>query len=208
MINNHKFFNFVTIIGGMYTANLLVTSRIFITKRIKRIKITAISKILLLSVYCLLSTVFFFLIFSGVIDFAPIVNDYYLNLTDIPANKDVTFIAENTPPDSIFLNSTWFYHPASIAGRKIYNGYSFFTWSAGYKTYEREAVTKEMYRSEDRYRICQLLSEEHISFVELNKAPEDFLKPIASIWGTFLPIYNNPESGIRIFEVSKICEGL
>ncbi|MCX8008495.1 MAG: hypothetical protein N3A54_02190 [Patescibacteria group bacterium] len=189
MINNHKFFNFFTIIGGMYVANLLI--KLF-SSRIIFLKLIALP----LFVMC---------IFSGILDFIVIRNDYYLELSDIPNNTDASFIAEFTPKDAVILNSTWFYHPASIAGRKIYNGYSFFTWSAGYPTYQRESFVKQIFQSNDRMLICTLLKQENISFVELNRTPEGFLQPIGWIWETFSPIYDNKTTGVRLYNTDDLC---
>lgn len=192
MINNHKFFNFFIIIGGMYTANLLV--KLF-SLRISLIKIIT-------------SILFVFLIFSGILDLIVVHNDYYLVLTDIPENKDAEFIKDNTQPDAIILNSTWFYHPASIAGRKIYNGYSFFTWSAGYDTYAREANVKKIYQSSNEYEVCMMLKERNISYVELNRNPEGFLKPISPRWETYIPMYDNKETGVRLYQTNAICNNV
>jgi len=198
MINNHKFFNFFMIIGSMYSAHAITTLWQWKPTNIaKKIFHTGMRIIIVL--------IFPFLIFSGVLDFMPVVNDYTIVLSDIPTNKDATFILQNTSPDAIILNSTWFYHPTSIAGRKVYNGYSFFTWSAGYDTYGREALVKEIYRSDDRISICKILKNENISYVELNRNPEEFLKPISYLWLTATPMYDNTETGVRIYDVSRFC---
>ncbi len=206
MINNHKFFNFFVLIGNMYSAYVVVSVERFFSRHIATIR----HKVVRLSFYVPLSGVvticIFFLTFSGFLDFMPIVNDYYLVLDDIPANKDASFIAKNTPANAVILNSTWFYHPASLAGRKIYNGYSFFTWSAGYDAYGREAIVKEIFHSDDKNHICNLLYHENISYIELNRNPENFLKPINPLWETLLPWYDNQETGVRLFKRSDICE--
>jgi hypothetical protein len=196
MSNNHKFFSFFIIIGNMYSAYALV--RIWeLAKKLPGIMYLLVS--------CLLSLVSFFLIISGLIDFMVIKNDYYMTLNDIPKNKDASFILTHIPPKGIVLNSTWFYHPASLAGRPIYNGYSFFTWSAGYPTYERETITKQIYRSENLSEICTLLRQEHISYIELNRNPENFLKPISFIWEQLPPMYHNEETGVTLYDREIIC---
>lgn len=196
MINNHKLFNLFMIFGVMYTAHALTSITVFLSRK----KLAFLSIVWLPPVLLLLT-------FSGVLDFMVIKNDYPLFLKDIPLNKDAAFIHAVTPPDAVILNSTWFYHPASLGGRKIYNGYSFFTWSAGYDTYARERIVKEIYHSEDMTKICTLLAQEHISHVELNKSPEEFLRPISVLWQTMTPnIYENIDSGVTLFSVKDICQ--
>lgn len=196
MINNHKFINLFTICISLYSSYALVLATEWFTKQ-KTLRLFLVTIPLL----------FIILTLSGLIDFFAIKNDYTISLTDIPKNKDATFIRDTIPKDAIILNSTWFYHPASTAGRKIYNGYAFFTWSAGYDTYKRESLVKEIFQSEDKIEVCQLLNQEHISYVEVNNSPEEFLKPISPLWkNQFSQMYSNSESGITIYSVSSLCK--
>jgi hypothetical protein len=191
MINNHKLINFFMIFGGIYAA--LAIAQLFSKNTHSLLKVFIVP-------------ILFLLTFSGILDFLVIKNDYHLTLDDLPKNKDATFIALATQPRDVILNSTWFYHPASLAGRSIYNGYAFFTWSAGYDTYQREAVVKDIYRSEDQVRVCQLLSQEKISYVELNRQPDEYIQPISTLWKTMSPVfYDNQASGIKLFKVEDIC---
>jgi hypothetical protein len=195
MINNHKFFNLFMIFGSMYAAYAVIRLAIYFKNRLS-------FRPLLLFIPALL----FFMTFSGIIDFFVIANDYFIPLSDVPANKDASYIGQMTHPDAVILNSTWFYHPASIAGRKIYSGYSFFTWSAGYDTYKREEIVKRIYQTESKETACSMLKHEQISFVELNSSPEDFLQPISTMWLTMTPIfYENPNTGVKLFSVNDIC---
>lgn len=197
MINNHKFFSFFIIIGGMYSAYALV--RLWELRK-------KLPKLFSPLIFLLLSTVSFFLTLSGFIDFFVIKNDYYLYLQDMPINLDAQFIATHIPKKAVVLNSTWFYHPASLAGRPIYNGYSFFTWSAGYTTYQREAVAKQIYRADNIQEICTLLARENISYVELNRQPEGFLKPISPVWESLPFMYRNEVSGVTLYDRDSICQ--
>lgn len=228
MINNHKFINMFMIFANMYTAYTLVeifglpvrllrninNNRLHVLfpsvpleSRLSREKwgfllLTSYFISFLFCCFC-----FIFLILSGIIDFFVIKNDYYIKLLDIPNNKDAQFIHTNLPRDTVILNSTWFYHPASIAGRKIYNGYAFFTWSAGYDTYKRESIVKEIYQSNNRNIICSLLKKEQISYVDINTSPEEFIKPISHLWLTLSdPLYDNKETGFKLYDVNSICK--
>ena len=195
MINNHKFFNLFMIFGSMYSAFAIVT----FTRWLKRKKLVVVS-LVIIPIIILFST------FSGLLDFWVVTNDYYITLPDIAANPDALFIAEHTSPQAVILNSTWFYNPASIAGRKIYNGYSFFTWSAGYDTYPRENITKEIYHAQTLPEACALLTQEHIDYVEINSSPEKFLLPISTLWKTLTPVfYINRGTGVTLYSTKNIC---
>lgn len=179
MINNHKFFNFFLIIGTMFSAYAIT--------RIKPL-------------------VFFvpLLILSGVIDFFPILNDYKGSIPD--RSEDVRFFLTHTKPTDGIANSTWFYHPASLAGRAMYSGYTYFTWSYGYDQGGRERSLESVYRASDQSELCQRLQESHIAYVELNPNPESYIQPNWSLWNSLLPVYENTETGLRVFSTHDLCE--
>jgi len=198
MINNHKFFNFYLIIGNMLSAYVII-SLFHATKKISyalvRYGIT-----LVLCIYVFLLT------FSGIIDFFPIVNDRAGSLMDIPSNPDAKFFLNHTAPTDIVLNSTWFYHPASLAGRKIFSGYTYFTWSYGYNQGKREDIQKSMYEAKTKQTVCSLARKYNISYIELSSTPEHFLKPNFGLFQqNFIPVYENPETGLTVYDVLASC---
>ena len=181
MVNNHKFFNFFLIVGGTYTAFLL----------------TRIKPLLILLPL---------LVLGGIVDFFPVLNDNYGSISDYPVNPNVKFFVEQTAPNSVVLNSWWLDHPASVAGRKIYQGYPYFTWSYGYDQSTREKNALQIYRASSKSAACKLLRLRGISYVELNNHPEAFIQPNFSLWRTqFVSIYSNPASGVNVYSVSQNC---
>jgi hypothetical protein len=155
MAGNHKFFNFYLIIGSMLSAYVLV--RLFslgnVGKLIAAIGVAG-------------------LVFSGIIDFFPVVNDGYLAVRDIPKNDVAAWIRDNTPNDAVFLNSGYFFHPASLAGRKIFQGWPYFTWSAGYNTGQRDQEMRELYETTDTALFCSLINRYHISYITYQEPPD------------------------------------
>jgi len=155
MAANHKFFNFYLILGNMLSAYLLV--RVY-TYRWKYKLLQFLSRIC--TFIC-----GFFLIFSGIIDFFPIANDTHSVLQDIPQNEIAIWIQNNTPKNAVFLNSSYFFHPASIAGRKIFMGWPYFTWSAGYNSNTRAQEIKLLYETQNHIIFCTLIQKHHISYI-------------------------------------------
>jgi hypothetical protein len=189
IINNHKFFNLFLIIASMYSAYTVywISQRSYLGKIISVVLIT-------------------FTILGGVVDIFPVINDVWFKVADLPANPDAQFFASQTQPRSVVLNSTWFYNPASLAGRYIYNGYSYFTWSYGYDQTARENSAVSIYRAVSASQACELLIRNNISYVELNDHPDDFIHPNFSLWRmSFVPIYRNNTTGITVYDVAKIC---
>lgn len=190
LINNHKFFNLFLLLGNMFSASVIV----MVWEKIK-----ILGKIIT-------PLLIFFLILGGFIDFFPVFNDHYLSLSDYPVNPDVNFFINHTPPSAIVLNSTWFYHPASLAGRSVFNGYSYFTWSYGYNQILREQQALSIYQAPSLLVACQLLRTQRISYVELNSHPESFIHPNWDLWfNSFHPVYTNPDSGVTVYDVQSSC---
>lgn len=188
MAANHKFFNYFLLIGIMYSAYVILL---------------AWKKVFLRPVCILL---FFLLTFSGIIDFFPIVNDSKIILPDFPNNKTAAWIKENTPPESVFLNHTYFFAPESIAGRKVFLGWPYFAWSAGHDTSDRGKTRELLFSSESKKEICQLLKQNNLSYIEVNKSllndPDN--PPISSIFqDEFYLEYKN--ENIEIYTTQKSC---
>jgi len=199
MINNHKLFNFAMLFGAMISAYTIV----YLYQKIKDTSshwIIRVLNVFLMGFMCLSLTL------SGIIDFFPIYNDTSIFLPD-ESNEDIVYFQKNTPPEAIILNSTWFMHPATIAGRKIFSGYPYFTWSYGYDKETREQILLSIYRATDKTTACSLLIKNNISFVELSDRPEDFIQPNRPLfYFTFSQSYRNDKTGITVFDVGKSCQ--
>lgn len=149
----------------------------------------------------------FFLTLSGIIDLFPIKNDSMYTIIDAPKNQDILWIKENTPPDSVFLNSSYLYHPASLAGRKIFLGWPYFAWSAGYDTTKRDKERKRILGASTLNKdfVCDFLTTNKIHFVSLDSKEKGILLNY-SFWETNFPkVYENKESSLFIYDVRRSC---
>ena len=189
MAANHKFFNFYLILGNMLSAYVLI--KICSCKYIGKL----VGSIALIG-----------LIFSGIIDFFPVYNDEVMTLQDIPANNVATWIKDNTPPDAIFLNSSYFFHPASIAGRKILLGWPYFSWSAGYNTDTRWSDMKTLYETTNPTLFCHLISKYHVSYISYQKPEVDNIHPnITMLESQAEPVFTGQENTYFIYKLSTAC---
>jgi len=188
---NHKFFNLFIIVGNMFSA--------FAIWRIWQ-------KQLLGKIIALILA--FLMIFSGVIDFFPIKNDIIYTIDDAPKNPNILWIRQNTPPGAVFLNSSYLYHPASLAGRKIFLGWPYFPWSLGYDTREREKIMRNIYESKNPQEICRLLKENKIDYFTVENILNDpNLPKIESQFfqNNFKHSFKDLRSGIQIYSVKDNC---
>jgi hypothetical protein len=196
MINNHKFFNFFLIIGNMFSGYALICQFRLIC-RIRQIWIRPV-------LYLIPFMLFIGLTASGVVDYFAVINDNDGKMNDIAANPDATWILNHTKPDAVFLNTTWFYHPASMAGRSIFSGYPYFTWSYGYNKDKREDIARSIYEARDKITACRIAYENNISYVETNGLKGEYVSPNITLWQTaFVPAYRN-ESFI-IYDMNMDC---
>lgn len=187
---NHKFFNLFLIGANFFTAYALI----YIWKRGIFGKILTVVSL-------------FFLILSGIIDFFPIVNDRYIEIPDTQKNQTSRYILANTPKNSVFLNASYLYDPASLAGRKIYLGWPYFAWSAGYNTDTRNFKMKSMLNPIDKDSLCASLVREGIDYVEIQNPThlENIVINYSFFEENFHKIFRDPDTKIAVFDVERSC---
>lgn len=189
---NHKFFNYFLLVGGMFSAYMLVL--LWNKKHIFRPFVVIL---------------FFLLTFSGVIDFFPIYNDTRGGINDYPKNENIKWIMNNTDPSSVFLNTTYFYTPASLAGRKIFLGWPYFAWSQGYNTGKRYDIMRRLLSPKDKNIACKLLRENNIDYVEIKiqNPPDPNIPPILNLYNqSFVKPYENSLENYSIYDIEISCK--
>jgi hypothetical protein len=202
MINNHKFFNFFILIAALFSAQTIV--RLWDGHMAAKSWTKPWSTVIPYG--CRLAAVPLtgLLVLSGIIDFFPVARDYRIGLPD-GSNPDVVAITRIVPPGTIVLNSTFFDHPASLAGRPVFFGYPYFTWSYGYDKDEREKTFLAIYRAGTMREACGILQRERIGFVELSDHPDDYIHPNTALFQRFSEVYRNDDSGLTLYDVATSC---
>lgn len=191
MAENHKFFNFFLLFGSMLSAYVLVT---------------AWKKSIYMKPFVIVIT--FFLLLSGIIDFFPVANDTRIALADYPVNPDVKWIMQHTPPDAIILNTNYLYDIDNIAGRRIFLGWPYFPWSAGFDTTKRSDQIKQFFTLRNKAQMCNFLTENSLSYITLTTPTQDFPYDPQYWQQQFVPVYNNPQTKVTIYKTSDICKNL
>lgn len=187
---NHKFFNLFVIGANIFAAYFLY--------RLWKYKI--VGKIA--AGFCL-----FFMIFSGIIDLFPIKNDVYAEIKDGKNNEVEQFIVNNTPKNSVFLNASYIYNPASLAGRKIFLGWPYFVWGIGYDNNQRYKIMEGIYENDNKDQVCELSILNKIDYITLEDINDPNLPKINL--GFFLEkfelAYENKQQNFYIIDVKKNC---
>lgn len=197
---NHKFFNFSLFFLQIFSAFALIRMHEFIKSKrfVGRGPLAAAS--LALSVGALT--------LSGAIDFIAVVNDNQAMIKDLGADPVADWFFRETPADAVVLNSGFFYHPASIAGRKIFLGWPYFITTAGYDFDTRSRIMKRIYSGEDPVAMCGLLKENSISYLTVQDTSHDPNSPeINELY--FLQNYKSAfvdaDRSLYVYRTGDIC---
>lgn len=146
----------------------------------------------------------FFLTVTGVVD---LITLYNMNLshralkfeTDDPVLR---WAVENTGPQEIFVTDKWCIHPILLAGRKIFYGWPYFAWSAGYDTYTREQIVNQIYGGQEINRVRELIRENNISYIVLedgNRNSRDYTLNERLLRDHFTLVYEDYGRRIAVF---------
>jgi hypothetical protein len=195
----HKFFNFFLLIGQLFTAYAIVRAYDFASENLPRWRVAALAAaaggVSLLTL-------------SGVIDFLPIANRHTVAIRDIRANPAARWFAENTPKDALVLTSEYFYPAPSIAGRKVFMGYAYFTDSAGYDTEGRLEIVESIYRAESLEGMCSLLRSNRIDYVDVEEHGADQGRPPVNLQyfrENFSADYVSADGRYAVYSTARMC---
>lgn len=89
----------------------------------------------------------FFLTASGILNFMVVKNDFQYRVADAPKDTLISWIAKNTPRDSIFLAPQNLYDPVTLAGRKNYFGATYYSEVMGYDVEGRRAAVNQFFET-------------------------------------------------------------
>ena len=191
MAGNHKFFNLFLIGANIFAAYSIYN----LWKHSLPGKTVAI-------LYFIMMTL------SGIIDIFPVKNDVYVEIKDGKNNDVEQFIINHTSKESVFINASYIYDPASLAGRKIFLGWPYFSWSAGYNTQKRSGLLKEILGSSSVNNVCALLRQENIDFIEIqNPTTLEGIKINYKFFKeNFRERFSSPTTNINIYDVATSCK--
>lgn len=106
---------------------------------------------------------------TGAVDLITVYNLDKSTVTISETDPQLLFVAENTKTDVLFLtDSTYEMGPILLAGRKLFLGWSYFPWSAGYDTNSRLAIVNQIYGAEDAQTVRILCEEYGIDYIVID----------------------------------------
>jgi DNA-binding beta-propeller fold protein YncE/cbb3-type cytochrome oxidase subunit 3 len=142
---------------------------------------------------------------GGIIDFFPIHNTGWSEVTykDDPL---IDWLKKNTTPREIFLTDRFVNHPILMAGRRVFYGWPYYSWGAGYDATKRDRLYISMFESKDPWKVYHLLKENGIKYVGYDNAirQAQFIKrPNQELYATyFQKVYEDDKyNGLVIYKV-------
>ena len=151
------------------------------------------------------SALFLLIIPGGVIDFFPIHNTGWSEVT-YRNDPLIDWLKKNTTPRDIFLTDRFVNHPILMAGRRVFYGWPYYSWGAGYDAAKRDKVYTELFESKDPWKVYHLLKENGIAYVAYDNAVRQaqfIRRPNQELYATYFPkVYDATQyNGMIIYKV-------
>ena len=143
------------------------------------------------------SVLFLLIIPGGFIDFFPIHNTGWSEVT-YKNDPLIDWLKKNTTPRDIFLSDRFVNHPILMAGRRVFYGWPYYSWGAGYDATKRDRVYVELFETRDPWKLFHLLKENGIRYVAFDGAVRQasFIKrPNEQLYATYFQ---------KVYEDSRI----
>jgi DNA-binding beta-propeller fold protein YncE len=148
-----------------------------------------------------------FIIPGGMIDFFPIHNAGWSEVTykDDPL---IEWLNKNTTPREIFLTDRFVNHPLLMAGRRVFYGWPYYSWGAGYDATKRDRLYMDLFENRDPWKVYHLLNENRIRYVGFDGAvrQSSFIKrPNEQLYATYFPkVFEDKQNKYNSLIIYKI----
>ncbi len=146
---------------------------------------------------------------GGVIDFFPIHNTGWSEVT-YRNDPLIEWLMKETTPRDIFLTDRFVTHPILMAGRRVFHGWPYYGWSAGYDASKRDKVYLDLFESKDPWKVFRLLKENGISYVAFDNAVRrgEFVKrPNEQVFAQYFPkVFQDKEHKYNSLTIYKVPE--
>jgi DNA-binding beta-propeller fold protein YncE len=144
---------------------------------------------------------------GGFIDFFPLHNTGWSEVT----YKDdalIDWLKKNTTPREIFLTDRFVNHPILMAGRRVFYGWPYYSWGAGYDATKRDRVYMTLFESRDPWKVFHLLKENGIKYVAFDGAVRQaqFIKrPNEELYATYFPkVFEDKQNKYNSMTIYKV----
>ena len=149
----------------------------------------------------------FLVIPGGLIDFFPIHNTGWSEVT-YRNDPLIDWLNKNTTPRDILLTDRFVNHPILMAGRRVFYGWPYYAWSAGYDAAKRDRVYMDLFENRDPWKVYRLLKENGIKYVGFDGSVRraSFIKrPNEQVYATYFPkIFEDKQNNYNSLTIYKV----
>lgn len=147
----------------------------------------------------------FSLTITGIVDFITLINKNIPQRAIVVEKNDpvLQWVRNNTQPNDLFLTDAYCIHPILLAGRKIFYGWPYFTWSAGYDTNARKYVVGSIYGGYEPDQVKELLRQNKIRYIVIedgNRTSQEYRLNETLFRENFQLVYENQQRRISIYK--------
>ena len=150
---------------------------------------------------------FLLIVPGGIIDLYPIHNGYW-NSIAFRNDPLIDWLRKETKPRDIFLTDRFVTHPIFMAGRRVFYGWPYYSWGAGYDATERDEIYRQLFESKDPTKVFHLLKQHGIAYVAFDNAVRhgDFIKrPNEQIYARFFPkVFDDKDNHYNALTIYKV----
>src|SRR6516162_707803 len=144
---------------------------------------------------------------GGIIDFFPIHNTGWSEVT-YKNDPLIDWLNKNTTPREIFLTDRFVNHPILMTGRRVFYGWPYYSWGAGYDASKRDRVYMDLFQNRDPWKVYRLLKENSIKYVGFDSAVRQasFIKrPNEQVYATYFPkVFEDKQNRYNSLIIYKI----
>ncbi len=146
---------------------------------------------------------------GGIIDFFPIHNTGWSEVT-YRTDPLIEWLTKETKPRDIFLTDRFVSHPILMAGRRVFYGWPYYGWSAGYDASKRDKVYLDLFESKDPWKVFHLLKENGITYVAFDNAvrhAQFIRRPNEQLYATYFPkVFEDKQNRYNSLTIYKVPE--
>jgi DNA-binding beta-propeller fold protein YncE len=144
---------------------------------------------------------------GGLIDFFPMHNTGWSEVT-YKNDPLIDWLNKNTTPREIFLTDRFVNHPILMAGRRVFYGWPYYSWGAGYDASKRDRVYTELFENRDPWKVYRLLKDNGIKYVGFDGAVRQaqFIKrPNEQLYATYFPkVFEDKQNKYNSLTIYKV----
>ena len=146
---------------------------------------------------------------GGIIELFPIHNTGWSEVT-FRNDPLIEWLTKNTTPRDIFLTDRFVTHPILMAGRRVFYGWPYYSWGAGYDSSKRDRAYLDLFQTKDPRKVFRLLKANNISYVAFDNAVRhsEFVKsPNEQVFSQYFPkVFQDKEHKYNSLTIYKVPE--